>query len=77
MCEQQEQWIASEFVTGPQLGYQGQTVMGKLDGGRYQYEITLQDDGKWRLFPKSIASEPIYGVTPKVCLDQLKAAGIE
>jgi hypothetical protein len=73
----ENQWIASEFVTGPQSGFQEQTAFGKFAGGRYQYEIVLQDDGKWRLFPKSVASEPIYGVTPKDCLDRLKTSGIE
>jgi hypothetical protein len=78
MCEQQEHnWIASEFVTGPQPGYLARTVMGKFAGGQYQYEITLQDDRNWRLFPKRIPSEPIDAATPKDCLDQLKEAGLE
>jgi hypothetical protein len=78
MTEQERnEWVLSAFLTGPQPGYCTQTAVGKFSGGQYQYEITLQGDGKWRLFPKSTASEPIYGATPKDCLDQLKTAGIE
>jgi hypothetical protein len=51
--------------------------MGKLAGGQYQYEISLQDNGTWRLFPKKIFSDPICGATPQDCLDQLKATGLE
>jgi len=76
MSQQEQNWIASEFLTGPQPGYREQTVMGKLAGGRYQYEITLEG-GKWRLFLKRTVFEPIYGATPQDCLDQLKSAGIE
>jgi hypothetical protein len=75
--QEHEKWIASEFVTGPQPGYQEQTVMGKFAGGQYQYEITLQDNKTWRLFPKTMPSEPIYGATPQDCLTQLKQAGLE
>jgi hypothetical protein len=69
MCEQQEhnKWIASEFVTDSQPGYQDQTVMGKIAGGQYQYEITLQKDGKWVLFPAKIppipSCSPVTGST--------------
>jgi hypothetical protein len=73
----QQEWIASEFIAEAPVGFPPHTATGKLAGGQYQYEIALQDNGKWVLFPKKITFGPIYGATPQDCLDQLKAVGLE
>ena len=67
---EREKWIASEYVTPQEHSDEcWSEALGKLSGSKYQYELYQTEENKWKLFTvRGNACPPIYGTTPKECL---------